>query len=101
MKVWLKRKLAECIDGVDISDYRVGDTLELPTRDASLLVAEEWAEPERRIRDVPPSHPQRRAVDAERLADRLQRPQADRPSSDASYQGNEGRRASQAASRRW
>jgi hypothetical protein len=35
MRVWLKRKLAERIDGVDLSDYNVGDTLELSPREAS------------------------------------------------------------------
>ena len=46
VRVRLTRKLADRIDGVDISGHRVGDTLSLPTRDAELLVAEGWAIPE-------------------------------------------------------
>src|SRR5262245_27918920 len=45
MQVLLTRKLAECIDGVDLSNHQVGDILELPAHDAHLLIAEEWARP--------------------------------------------------------
>jgi hypothetical protein len=48
MRVVLRRKLAECIDGVDLSGHNVGDILELPSRKARLLMAEDWAVPERR-----------------------------------------------------
>jgi hypothetical protein len=44
MAVRLTRKLAEVIDGVDLSTSRVGQTLYLPWRDAWLLIAEGWAE---------------------------------------------------------
>jgi hypothetical protein len=44
----LTRKLAEKIDGVNLKSHHVGDVLELPTRDARLLLAEEWARPDRR-----------------------------------------------------
>jgi hypothetical protein len=101
MRVWLKRKLADCIDGVDISDYRVGDTLELSTRSASLLVAEEWAEPDRRVRDVPPPHSERRVVGAARISDRASSPAVERATAaDNSYRGKDGRHASQSTSRR-
>ena len=33
MKVWLTRKYADRIDGIDLKGYQVGDTLELPSRD--------------------------------------------------------------------
>ena len=46
--MWLKQKLAERIDGVELSGRKVGDVLELPPRDASLLMAEGHAEPDRR-----------------------------------------------------
>jgi len=46
--VWLTRKLADCIDGVDLSGQEVGDVLELSSRDASLLLAEGHAQPDRR-----------------------------------------------------
>ena len=45
MKVRLTRKLAECVDGVDLSSYREGDVLALSSREAELLVAEGWALP--------------------------------------------------------
>ena len=45
MRIRLTRKLADCLDGVDVSHYRVGDVLNLPTREALLLVAENWAVP--------------------------------------------------------
>ena len=50
MKVWLTRKYAERIDGVSLERYHVGDTLDLQPFEARLLIAEEWAEPERRKR---------------------------------------------------
>jgi hypothetical protein len=40
----LTRKLTECLDGVDLSKYRVGDILDLSERDARLLLAEGCAE---------------------------------------------------------
>lgn len=43
MRIRLTRKLADCIDGVDLSHYSVGDVLDLPTWEAQLLIAEEWA----------------------------------------------------------
>ena len=48
MKVWLTRKYADLIDGVDLRGYKVGDTLELPREHACLLLKEEWAKRERR-----------------------------------------------------
>ena len=43
MRIRLTRKLADCLDGVDVSHYSAGDVLDLPTREAHLLVAEGWA----------------------------------------------------------
>ena len=43
MLVRLIRKFAECLDGVDLSHYNVGDLLDLPSREAELLIAERWA----------------------------------------------------------
>ena len=45
MWIRLTRKLAERIDGVDISRYAVGDVIDLTRGDAALLIAEDWAEP--------------------------------------------------------
>ena len=48
MRVRLTRKLADVIDGVDLSDHFVGETFDLPRRDALLLLAEGWAQRDRR-----------------------------------------------------
>jgi hypothetical protein len=48
MRVWLTRKLADRIDDVDLSHHKVGDVLDLAPRDAALLLAEQWALPDRR-----------------------------------------------------
>lgn len=48
MRVRLTRKLAEVIDGVDLSGHTVGETFDLPRRDAHLLIAEGWAQRDRR-----------------------------------------------------
>lgn len=44
MQVKLTRKLAEYIDGVDLSGRKVGDMFDLPVLEAHLLIAEGWAE---------------------------------------------------------
>jgi hypothetical protein len=43
MQVKLTRKLAETIDGVDLSSHGVGDVFDLPATEAQLLIAEGWA----------------------------------------------------------
>lgn len=43
MRVRITKRLAHVIDGVDLSDYEVGDLIELPDREAALLMAEGWA----------------------------------------------------------
>jgi hypothetical protein len=52
VKVRLTKKLAERLDGVDVSRNHVGDLLDLPPAKARLLVAEEWAVAEERRREV-------------------------------------------------
>jgi hypothetical protein len=64
MKVWLARKHADRIDGVDLLDYQVGDTLEMSSRDASLLLAENWAKVERRTEEMR-TRQRRRANDSD------------------------------------
>lgn len=44
MRIRLTRKLAPCLDGIDVSAYRDGDLVDLPDAQAELLVAERWAE---------------------------------------------------------
>ena len=50
MRVRLTRKHAERIDGVDLRGYEPGDVFDLPKAEADLLLAEQWAVPERRER---------------------------------------------------
>ena len=45
MKVRLTRKLANLMNGVDLSKVHTGDTLDLSPRDALTLIAEGWAAP--------------------------------------------------------
>jgi hypothetical protein len=53
MKVWLTRKYAERIDGVDLSGRQIGDRIDLPQIEGQLLVAEQWALPDRRTTSTP------------------------------------------------
>ena len=45
MLVRLTQKLAERLDGVDLSNHSVDEIFDLPPRDAELLIAERWAIP--------------------------------------------------------
>jgi len=45
MRIVLVRKLANYLDGIDVSEYQQGDIIDLPWRDAELLIAERWAAP--------------------------------------------------------
>jgi hypothetical protein len=45
LRVLLIRKLSDYIDGIDLVPFSVGDVLDMPLREASLLMAEGWAEP--------------------------------------------------------
>ena len=61
MKVRLTKRLANVIDGVSLDGHVPGDVLNLPDRDARMLVAEQWAIPERREQSgEPPGHERRR-----------------------------------------
>lgn len=42
-KVKLTKKLADRLDGVDVTDLQPGDVLDLPSREAAILIAEGWA----------------------------------------------------------
>ena len=44
MRIRLTRKLALCINGVDISGLNVGDVVDLPESNARMLLLEGWAE---------------------------------------------------------
>ena len=64
MKVRLTRKLAPVVDGVDLSSHEVGDVFDLPPEQARLVIAEDWAIPERRTHDA--SSAPRRGADDQR-----------------------------------
>ena len=51
MRVRLTRKLADMIDGVDLSGHNPGDLLNLPEAQGRLIVAEQWGIEERRAVD--------------------------------------------------
>jgi hypothetical protein len=72
MRVRLTRKLAECLDGIDVSGNIVGDLLTLDQRAAELLIAEGWAVPySGRAREVQSSTiPKRPLTAASRTARR-------------------------------
>ena len=44
-KIRLTRKLAERLDGVDLSSVREGEQIEVTPHEAELLIAEGWAVP--------------------------------------------------------
>ena len=44
LRVRLIRKLADVLNGVDVSQVQEGHCVDLPARDARLLIAEGWAE---------------------------------------------------------
>jgi len=73
MKVRLTRKLAEQIDGIDLEGRVPGDLLDLPPEQARLIIAEEWAIPERR-------EPQRETRREQSSQDTPRRRAADYPS---------------------
>jgi hypothetical protein len=45
-RIRLTRKLCPLLNGFDLSGVSVGDTIELPSSVAAMLVREGWAEPE-------------------------------------------------------
>ena len=66
MKVVLTRKLAERVDGVDLSKARVGEVMTVSRREAELLIAEGWAQqsPRRRTPQTPAATPETAAPSA-------------------------------------
>jgi hypothetical protein len=45
MKVRLTHKYSDVINGVDLTQVRTGDTIDLTEKDACTLIAEGWASP--------------------------------------------------------
>ena len=52
MRVRLVRKLADRVDGVDLTHCDVGEVIELPEPDGRLVIAEQWGEFARRQADL-------------------------------------------------
>jgi hypothetical protein len=52
MRVRIVRKLADRVDGIDLTNYDVGEVIELPEMDGRLMVAEQWGEFARREADL-------------------------------------------------
>jgi hypothetical protein len=76
MRVRITRKLAEWVDGVDLSRCREGDVIDLTERQAQLIVAERWAVPARRAADCTPFAADHRP--SERLRDKRDQIQQER-----------------------
>ena len=51
MRVRIVRKLADRVDGIDITNCDVGDLIDLRENEAYVMVAERWAVPARRRGD--------------------------------------------------
>ena len=45
MRVKLIRKFADVLNGIDLTEMRVGDVVDLKPQQAAMLVMEGWAEP--------------------------------------------------------
>jgi hypothetical protein len=103
MEVCLVRKLADCLDGVDVAPYTVGDIIDLPDRQARLLILEGWAVCNRRQELKPPPARERRrissrgvravAADSSRLQPARQAPQEPQEPSNFQYDDCEERAA--------
>jgi len=52
MRVRIVRKLADLVDGVDLTNHDVGEVIELPDTDGRLIIAERWGEFARREADL-------------------------------------------------
>ena len=44
VRIRLTRKLAGRLNGIDVTNQRVGDIMQLPDKAAAMLIAERWAE---------------------------------------------------------
>src|SRR5438445_8245909 len=69
MRVRVVRKLADFVDGIDLTHCTVGDVIDVSEPEALAMVAERWALPARRSSDAP-SPSQRFSADAIIAADR-------------------------------
>jgi hypothetical protein len=72
MRVRLTRRLAECVDGIDLKQRRVGDFLDLSSHDGKMLIAEGWATPVASADETASNHEPRGGA-ADRSSSRNQR----------------------------
>jgi hypothetical protein len=99
MQIRLTRKLASYLDGIDLSDAREGDVIELPRREAELLIAERWALPyrgpaHREMRRMSASAVRAVAADAPSRAQAVSQLRGIRERMDNNeFAGHDGRRA--------
>ena len=77
MKIQLTRKLADSIDGVDLSRGEVGEVINVKRHDAQLLIAEGWGVPADSVGD-------RRGYRRDRADGRPPRAKKPRPRKDSS-----------------
>jgi hypothetical protein len=76
VRVWLSRKLAEFINGIDLSGRKVGDVLELSKREAWLLLEDGYAEVDRRLMKDRRRAPRKEGPDRRRQRPALQQPRS-------------------------
>ena len=60
MRVKLVRKFADVLNGIDLTEMRVGDVIDLKPRYAAILIVEGWAEPVAVVRAQEPEERQNR-----------------------------------------
>jgi hypothetical protein len=77
MQIRLTRKLAESIDGVDLSHDEVGKVIDVPLHDAQMLIAEGWGSPAETAADRA-RRPRKRADDVQASARKSRKPPAHR-----------------------
>ena len=77
MQIRLTRKLAESIDGVDLSHDEVGKVIDVPVHDAQVLIAEGWGSPANTADDRAPRR-RKRSDDVQGSARKSRKPPARR-----------------------
>ena len=71
MRIRHTKKFANVLNGVDLTQARVGGLMPVPDRDGEMLIAEGWAVPHFRARTVP--NPLAEAGDQNRPPRRIRR----------------------------
>lgn len=79
MKIRLTRKLADAIDGVDLSRKKVGRVINVGRHDAQLLIAEGWGRPADSVGERRSEVLERRSLARDTADDRAPRRRTPRP----------------------